>query len=64
MDKFNAEDFIQLTSSTDKAETERLVKKIFSAVDVDNSGFIDQAEMLRMMTLFGEYMRQKAHSDD
>ena len=63
MDKFNAEDFIQLTNSSDKDETERLVKKIFSAVDVDNSGFIDQSEMLKMMTIFSEHMRKKAGSE-
>jgi Ca2+-binding EF-hand superfamily protein len=63
MDKFNAEDFIQLTNSSDKDETERLVKKIFSAVDIDNSGFIDQVEMLKMMTMFGEHMRKKAGSE-
>jgi len=39
--KFNAEDFIQLTNSTDKTETVMLCKKVFDGVDTDKSGFID-----------------------
>ena len=59
MSKFNAEDFIQLTNSTDKQETITLSKKVFNAVDTDRSGFIDQKEMLEMMIIFGKYMNEK-----
>jgi len=59
MSKFSAEDFIKLTNSTDKHETISLAKRIFDSVDTNNSGFIDQEEMLAMMVTFGQYLSKK-----
>ena len=57
---FDPEDFMQLTMSSDKAETERLVKKIFAVVDKDGNGAIDKEEMTVMMTQFATYMVKKS----
>ena len=61
MAEFDPEDFMKLTMTEDKAETEALVKKIFAVVDKDHNGALDKQEMTDMMKQFATYMCKKSN---
>ena len=61
MAEFDPEDFMKLTMSEDKTETENLVKKIFAVVDKDGNGALDKQEMTQMMQQFATYMCKKSN---
>ena len=45
---FDPEDFFALAKAKDQDEAQKLVSKIFGAVDVNGSGFIEKEEMVAM----------------